>query len=196
MTSPATSKNHIDVENWTEQIEKNTQNFVEAFGDLSNEQLNWTPSSGTWSIAQNIDHLIHINKSYFPVIDSLRNGTYKKPFIGKIGFLTSFFGKTILKAVQPDRKKKMKTFSIWEPAKSEIPVGILDRFKSHQTELKNRIENSKDLVEKGTIISSPANKNIVYKLETAFDIIVTHEQRHFEQSKEVCEIMKREAKHP
>ena len=33
--------------------------------------------------------------------------------------------------------------------------------------------------------TAKANKNIVYKLETAFDIIVTHEERHFEQAKEV-----------
>jgi hypothetical protein len=39
-------------------------------------------------------------------------------------------------------------------------------------------------------------ENWTDQLETAFDIIVTHERRHFEQSKEVFEIMKREAKNP
>jgi hypothetical protein len=48
-----------------------------------------------------------------------------------------------------------------------------------------KIEEAKELVAKGTVIASPANKNIVYKLETAFDIIVSHEQRHLEQAKEV-----------
>ncbi|CAZ97441.1 Putative protein [Zobellia galactanivorans] len=45
------------------------------------------------------------------------------------------------------------------------------------------------MIEKGCIISSPANKNIVCRLETAFDIIVTHEQRHFEQLKETYQLM-------
>lgn len=181
------------MENWTEQIEKNTQNFIETFGELSIGQLNWKPNSQTWSIAQNIDHLIVINNTYFPVIDSLRKGTYKSPFLAKAGFVVSFFERMVLKAVQPDRKKKIKTFPIWEPEKSKIPIDILDSFKEHQFELKKMIENSRDLVEKGTIISSPANKNIVYKLETAFEIIVTHEQRHFEQSMEVYATMKNKA---
>ena len=181
------------MENWREQIDKNTQSYIETFGELSIEQLNWKPNSETWSIAQNIDHLIVINKTYFPVIESIRKGTYKTPFLGKLEFVVSFFGKMILKSVQPDRKKKMKTFPIWEPLKSEIPIGILDRFKEHQSELIIMIENSKELVEKGTIISSPANKNIVYKLRTAFEIIVAHEQRHFEQSKETFETMENEA---
>jgi hypothetical protein len=45
------------------------------------------------------------------------------------------------------------------------------------------------------VISSPANKNIVYKLETAFDIIVSHEQRHLEQAKEILQLMKNNTSH-
>jgi len=52
----------------------------------------------------------------------------------------------------------------------------------------------KKLAEKRTIISSPANKNIVYKLRTAFEIIIAHEQRHFEQSKEAFETIKNKAR--
>ncbi|WP_418604498.1 DinB family protein [Hwangdonia sp.] len=181
------------MENWIAQIDKTTQNFSETFGELSFEQLNWKPNAETWSISQNMEHLIVINESYFPVIDSIRKDTYKTPFLAKFGFLVSFFGKTVLKAVQPDRKKKMKTFTMWEPNESDIAIGILDRFRKHQSELKNIIQNSKDLIEKGTVISSPANKNIVYKLEKAFDIIVTHEQRHFEQALEVHQLMKKKA---
>ena len=181
------------MEKCIEQIDKTTRNFHESFSDSSSEQLNWKPNSETWSIAQNIEHLLVINKTYFPVIESIREARYKTPFLSKIGFLVSFFGKTVLKGVQPDRKKKMKTFPIWEPTKSEIPEGILERFKNHQLDLKDLIKNSMDLVDKGAIISSPANKNIVYKLEKAFDIIVTHEQRHFEQAKEVYQLLKKEA---
>ena len=99
------------MENWTIQIKENTQNFVEAFGNLSIEQLNWKPNSETWSIAQNIDHLIVINKSYFPIIESIRKRTYKIPFYAKVEFLGSVFGRTVLKAVQPDRKKKNENVS-------------------------------------------------------------------------------------
>lgn len=51
------------------------------------------------------------------------------------------------------------------------------------------IRNSKELIQKGVVISSPANKNIVYKLDKAFEIIIAHEKRHFEQSKDVLQLM-------
>jgi len=183
------------MKNMHTQIDEITNKFTQSFGELSTKQLNWKPNSDTWSIAQNIDHIIVLNKTYFTVIDSLRKDTCKLPFISKIGFVVSFFGNAILKTVQPDRKKKIKTFPIWEPTKSEISEGILDRFNKHQLELKKLLESSTDLVNRGVIISSPANKNIVYKLEKAFEIIVTHELRHFKQAKEILQLMKKETKH-
>ena len=180
----------MDTKKWTTQIDKTTDDFKKSLGSLTFEQLNWKPSLQTWSIGQNIDHLIVINQTYLPIISSIRNGTYRLPFIGKFSFIVSFLGKILLQSVKPDRKKRMKTFPVWEPTRSEIGVNLFERFERNQVELKNMIENSVDLLDQGTIISSPANSNIVYKLETAFDIIVTHEQRHFEQAKEVGMMLK------
>jgi len=179
----------MEKENWIEQINKTTNDFKKTFESLTDDQMNWKPNKQTWSIAQNIDHLIVINKSYFPILNSIRQGNYKTPFIGKFNFITNFLGKSLLKAVQPTTKKKTKTFPIWEPTQNTELTDILNEFEKHQEDLKLQIENSGDLLKKETVISSPANKNIVYKLKTAFDIIVTHEQRHLEQAKEVLKIM-------
>lgn len=176
--------------NWTTKLDNITEQSIAQFGRLTNEQLNWKPNPNTWSIAQNLDHLIVVNETYYPVLTALKEGKYSTPFIAKIGFMVSFLGKTVLKAVQPDRQKKMKTFPIWEPSVSQIEDDVLKRFENHQKELKQKIEDAKELVDKGTIISSPANRNIVYKLETAFDIIVSHEQRHLEQAKEVLVLLR------
>lgn len=183
------------MENWTLTLDNITKQALTEFGVLTNEQMNWKPNSSTWSIAQNLDHLIVVNKTYYPVLASLKDKTYRTPFMAKIGFMVSFLGKTVLKAVQPDRKRKMKTFPIWEPTTSKVSDDILKRFETHQNELKQKIEEAKELVEIGVVISSPANRNIVYKLETAFDIIVSHEQRHLEQAKEILQLMKSNTSH-
>lgn len=175
---------------WNDKIDIITNNFLKEFGTFNSEQLSLKPDSNTWSIAQNIDHLIVINESYYPVIQAIRDKSFKLPFIGKIGFFVNLFGRFILKSVQPDRKRKMKTFPIWEPAQSNISFDILKKFQTHQEGLKKLISDCEDLLQAGTIISSPANKNIVYKLETAFDIIVAHEERHFEQAKETWLLIK------
>ena len=125
----------MNTDKWTKKIDETTNAFKQSFSKLSTEQLNWKPNEQTWSIAQNIDHLIVINETYPPVIKAVRAGEYKLPFMGRLGFMVNFLGKTVLNAVQPDRKKKMKTFPIWEPTKSEIKPDILSRFEKHQTGL-------------------------------------------------------------
>ncbi|HJY22995.1 MAG TPA: DinB family protein [Hanamia sp.] len=181
----------MNTEKWTSKIDSLTENFIELFHQLSEEQLNQKPNESTWSIAQNMEHLIRVNESYFPIIESIHDGNYKIPFTGKVGFMVNFFGKMILKSVQPDRKKKTKTFSIWEPDENKTITHILSKFYAHQLELKQTIINSRHLLEKGTVISSPANKYIVYKLATAFDIIVAHEERHLEQAKEALSFLRK-----
>ena len=145
----------MDIGIWTAQIDQTTADFKSAFASFPPSQLNWKPDSETWSIAQNIDHLIVINESYYPVIQSIRSGHYKLPFIARFPFLVSFIGKLILKSVQPDRKRKIKTFPIWEPASSEISPDIIERFQKHQEQLKQLIQNSQDLIDRGIVISSP-----------------------------------------
>ncbi len=171
------------MKNWIAQINETTTIFQASFGTLTEKELNWKPNPATWSIAQNIDHLITINQTYFPILMALKTEKYQPHFMTKIGFLTSFLGNMLLKAVEPTNKKKIKTFPIWEPATSQISGDILARFAKHQGQLKQEITAAKVFVEKGTVISSPANKYIVYKLATAFDIMVMHEKRHLEQAK-------------
>ncbi len=178
------------MKNWSAQLDDVTKQVFESFGSLTIEQLNWKPNAHTWSIAQNIQHLIVVNESYYPILNALRSGSYKPPFLSKIGFVVSLLGKTILKAVKPDRKDKMKTFPIWEPTSGNLNGNVLTQFQQHQAKLETEIDSAKKFIEEGVVIASPANKNIVYKLETAFDIIVSHEQRHFEQAKEVLQLLK------
>jgi hypothetical protein len=179
----------MNTQKWTAKIDETTHAFQQAFGHLTNEQLNWKPHASVWSIAQNIDHLIVINATYFPIIESIRKGTYTLPWIARLGFMVTFFGNVVLDSVQPSRRRKMKTFPVWQPSQSPLPGDVLARFTEAQDKLKTLVTSSSDLVELRTIISSPANKNIVYRLETAFDIITTHEQRHFEQAKEVLTLL-------
>ncbi len=175
----------MDIKRWLQQIDDVTNSIQEEFQILSHDQLNWKPNASSWSIGQVIDHLIVINKTYFPILEQLKKGTYKLIWLGKINFIVRFFGDFILGTVNPDRKKKMKTLPIWEPTKSNIDLNIISKFAEQQKLLKENIQNASALLERGTVISSPANRIIVYKLDRAFEIIVTHERRHLEQAREL-----------
>jgi hypothetical protein len=176
---------------WTLQLTVLTSDFTDGFANLTIEQLNWKPNPSAWSIGQIIDHIITVNETYFPVVEQLKQGTYRTPWTGRLPFLVQWFGEFILKGVEPQRKRKVKTFQIWEPAQSDIPGGILQRFAEHQKKLGEMMASCENFIQAGAVISSPANRFIVYKLETAFDIIVAHERRHLNQALEVLGLMKK-----
>jgi predicted nuclease of restriction endonuclease-like RecB superfamily len=87
--------------NRVSQLNSITEEFFSAFSRLNKDDLNWSPDSSTWSIARNIDHLIVINSTYFPLFDAIKSGNFKEPFLGKFGFWVDWIGSFILKSVQP-----------------------------------------------------------------------------------------------
>ncbi|MEL6636443.1 MAG: DinB family protein [Bacteroidota bacterium] len=159
-------------------LDQITRDFREAFATLRVDELNWRPAANSWSIAQHLDHLVRINRTYFPILDQLHAGTYQVPFYGKWGWYHRMMGHFILQSVKPESKKKIRTFPIWEPRQSQIAGDIVERFAAHQEELKERMAAARELVERGALVASPANRAIVYSLGTAFEIIVEHEKRH------------------
>jgi len=175
----------MNANNLIERINNIKSAFKEEFGNLPEEKLNYKTDAESWSIAQITDHLIKVTESYYPAFNKLRTGNYKTPFMGKFNFIAGFFGKFILKSVAADSKRKVKTFTVWEADSVNFHTDVINNFCSQQEELKSYISELKDLAEKGTVISSPANDKIVYKLETAFDIIVSHQERHLEQARNV-----------
>jgi hypothetical protein len=169
--------------NLLQQIDSNTKLVQDLFGHLTHEQLNRTDGAH-WSIAQNIEHLILINSSYFPIIDQLNQNVYIRPFHGRFQFIVKFLGGFVRQAVEPSRQKKMKTFPVWEPKKATVLHDIIDQFTAHHQDLKRYIELAAPFIQNKTVIHSPASKVIVYELDTVFDIIIQHELRHIEQAKE------------
>ena len=177
------------IQEWSREIDKVTEDFKNRFEGLSLEMLNWKFSSGKWSIAQNMDHLIVINRTYFPVISALKACTYQTPVISKIPAIVSFFGKAVLKASEPTRRKKRRTLLIWEPSQTQFTNEVFEKFADHQEELKKEITGSIELLRNGAIVSSPALRLVVYTLEMAFEIIVSHEKRHLAQATEVYDLL-------
>lgn len=173
------------MEHLVAQIDQNTKRFTETFGALTAEQLNWKPDAKTWSIAQNIHHIILMNEAYFEKIEELKNGTGKTPFLSRFDFIVNFMSNAIEKYGQPDRKKRTKTFEIWKPANRDFSPSVLTDFEQHQNKFKRQIKQSSPLVKKGAVIPSPATRLLFFKLDKALSFIVSHEERHFIQAKEV-----------
>ena len=159
------------------------------FGGLSVEQLNWKPAEKSWSVAQCFDHLITTHRLYFPLFDKLTEGSVRMSFWERVSPLSGFFGRFLIKGLDPENQKKMKTTAKAYPSSSEIGRDIIDRFVEHQEQMTTALKKlPTDIDPANRIITSPLLGFVTYSLDDCFTILVEHCQRHFGQAKRVTEI--------
>ena len=157
------------------------------FGHLTAAQLNWKPSAERWSVAQCFDHLLTTNKGYFPIIDLVLKGQYPRSSWGVVPGLPGFWGKLLIKFLDPASTRKLKAPKPFAPSQSDLSASIISEFVNQQTTITEKMKATQGLDLEKTIISSPAAKPVTYSLMDAYRIIVVHERRHFQQAQRVME---------
>jgi hypothetical protein len=159
------------------------------FGKLSPQQLNWKPAPKSWSLAQCFDHLITTHSLYFPLFERLASGKIQMSFWERTSPLSGFFGRFLIKNLDPNNLKKMKTTAKAFPSESEIAGDIIDRFCEHQDQLIGHLQNlPADLDAAKTIITSPLLGIVTYSLADTFTILDVHCRRHFDQALRVTQM--------
>ena len=91
-------------------------------------------------------------------------------------------------ALNPDQKRKMKTFKVFEPAASNISETIFDDFVENNRKLITMIKALKDVETHKIKIAEPLSVALNLRLDDAFEILAMHEQRHYNQAKRVLEM--------
>lgn len=160
-----------------------------SFGSLSAEQLNWKPAEKSWSVAQCFDHLTVTHSLYFPLFEELAREKAAPTFWQRVSPLSGFFGRFLIKSLDPANSRPMKTTSKAYPSSSEIGGDIIERFAEHQDKLITALkEIPSDIDPAKTIITSPLLGIVTYSLDDTFTILVHHCRRHFNQAKRVTEM--------
>lgn len=170
-----------------EQTRSIAENVEKTFGGLTAEQLNWKPGKNAWSIAQCLEHLIVTNDLYFENIQKVADGTHRNNLFSKIPFATDIISFGMKKVLSPDWKGKMKTFKMFEPSFSDVSEDIVERFGENQDRFIALMEATKDLEVRKIKIAEPIGSAVNLRLVDAFEVLIVHEQRHFNQAERILE---------
>src|SRR5262245_57737017 len=134
------------------------------FSQLNSQQLNWKPAADSWSVAQCIEHLIKINREYFPVFDRIVRGEGRRSLLHNLPFLPAVFGRLIIQALSPNSHQKLKAPAVARPSSSSIDPQIVERFVAHQRELLAKMRSLEKRDPAEIIITSPLASVVVYSL--------------------------------
>ena len=170
-----------------EQLSAVTDDARRAFGRLNAAQLNWKPAPERWSVGQCFDHLIATNRTFFADIEKVAAGTHRTSLWGRVSPLSGFFGRLVLKSLDPEKGRKTKAPRVFEPSSSDVAPDVIERFASHQEELAGRMRETANVDLARMIVTSPVSPVATYSLLDAYRIVVAHERKHFEQARRVTE---------
>lgn len=158
---------------------------IKKLNELSDDQLNWKPAEDLWSISECVEHLSITNKLYYYEIEKQSSEKQITCKDDEIPVKHSFFGKLIIKAVDPSNIEKIRTFPVFQPSKSFITKDSIAKLSEVQKSLISMISSSVNLNTNRYSISSPASKLIRINLSDVLEIIRLHNKRHLIQIEKI-----------
>ncbi|MCB0645473.1 MAG: DinB family protein [Saprospiraceae bacterium] len=180
--------------NWGKDLDETTDRFINNFGELNLQQLNFRLDINRWSIAQNIAHIMLLNKSYFQNFEEIENGLQVLPSIDTMDQLVADSLEVLQPYTREDRPKKAKTWDIWQPSGEIYGIKIWNDFTQHQTEFKLHIKKLESFFFQKTYIKYPGEAELYFLLEDCIDFLIEHERRHWQQAMEVKSVLDKSIK--
>ena len=181
---------HKHLEELTYRTEMVKQDVRDEFSNLTAFQLNWKPTPEVWSIGQCLDHIMLADRSYFPKLDAIIQGKYKRPFWSFLPGKSKVWGKLLLSLLKPESTQKITTPALLEPTKSKLGESIVDKFLEHEEKVVKYLQELDELNYEKFYLKSPFSKYITYSLRDLTEITLLHQERHFKQAKRILSMDK------
>lgn len=110
------------------ELSGNDQSAQRVAGGLNEEQMNWQPAAGAWSVGQCLEHLCITNDAYMKAIATAIEGKPDSP-VEQIapGWISKWF---IRSFVEPSPQGKKVTAPSKIKPGARVDAGVLDRFLS------------------------------------------------------------------
>ena len=167
------------------ELDRITTAFDGLVAGLADEQTQWRPEAGRWSIGENIDHLTATGRLYLPAFDEAievarSRSLYREgPF--RYGVLERFFAWSI----EPPVRFKLPSPHGMRPGALRSTAIVKEEFFEMQEELRARIRAANGLDLQVVKVRSPLARRAVFSLGAAFRILLAHERRHLWQARDV-----------
>jgi hypothetical protein len=152
---------------------------------LSEAQLNWSPATGRWSMAQCFEHLAVAIETYQPFFtEAIARGRAKFQSSVPVVYRPSFMGRWLIGILSPDWRGKYPAPKIFRPSELRI-IGAPERFLKQQEEFLRFVRSAEGLDYNRLRLRSPVTRLVRYSLADTFVMTVVHGQRHVQQARRV-----------
>jgi hypothetical protein len=172
----------IELRRQFEEILQQTDELIRGLGE---EQFNWRPEPGRWSIAECFDHLNVTAGLYLPLIEAAIERAKAAGLYGRGPFRRTLFGRLFLRATEPPPKVKLKAPKSFRPSPDKRTSDVVPAFAAAQRRYLQSVSAASGLRLSKIKVNSPASPLIRLTLEEAIALMAAHERRHLWQARQV-----------
>jgi hypothetical protein len=152
---------------------------------MMEEQFNWHPRAGSWTVAQCIDHLNVTARVYLPKLDEGIAEAIRRGLYGAGPFQYNWIGRLLVSTTAPPARFRVKAPKEFQPAPSRRKQETLAAFRAYQVQFIDRLRQANGLDLARARVQSPAASFVRIPLGSAFALMVAHERRHLVQARNV-----------
>jgi hypothetical protein len=150
---------------------------------LGEEQLNWQPAQGRWSVGQCLEHLCITNEAYLPAISAALKDRPDEP-VDQI--IPGWFGGWFIRNfIEPSTQSKRAPAPPKIRPTPRVGLSVLDRFLSSNHVCRTLIADTRNKDVNHIRFWNPLVKGIRFTVGTGLEIIAGHERRHLLQGERV-----------
>jgi len=174
-----------EVEDYRQEFERLAGEADALVAPLTEDQFNWSPAPGAWSIAQCIDHLNVTARVYLPRLDEGIAEAVRRGLYGEGPFTHDLIGRLFVGTTEPPARIKMKTPASFQPPQRRSRSEIMAAFRAYQVQFVDRLRQASGLDLRRAKVHSPISPWIKMSLNSGFALMAAHERRHLWQAHRV-----------
>ena len=178
---------HADQQSMLDQIEAIKAEGRAVTAGLTDDQLNWHPAEGSWSILDCLQHLNVAVTETLPAFDrSIAEGREKGQFSSG-PFRYGWFARMIARSMEPPPRWRMRAPKLIRVAlvATRRSAEVLPEFVRVRDQLGERVRQANGLDLAHVRLISPVNRLLRVPLGTYFNFILGHDRRHLWQARNV-----------
>lgn len=149
--------------------------------NLSKGQLNFKIAEEKWTIAQILDHLIIVNKSYIARSEIVLKNLNTRNFNEPIKFKSEYYGNMVINLISAESKIKTKTIEDFKPPFDVYDINVKEEFCSTLKDIKKFINKLGDFDINEGKVKFVKDNFIDVNLGDVAKIVLVHIERHFDQ---------------
>jgi hypothetical protein len=173
------------LDEYRRQFEALNEEAQELVAGLEQEQFNWRPQPGAWSIAECLDHLTTTNNQILDRIEERMQMAGRREVSDAKQVRHGFFGDWFIRTLEPPVKRKFRAPKLYLPPPERPPEKVISDFMQTQERIIKLIERASDFDLAKIKIASPVTRLLKLNLAAWFAGLAAHERRHLWQARQV-----------